>query len=225
MSDRSVWCGDRGARVRRNPGSGSMTVVPKSLLRDPDGRHRKHPKNRIGLQAIRHRDIQTNRYGRRRLVCLPTALLINIAAPPSIVLLLPRFSTNSSVRAPTLDAQRSTLAARVFLMLRDCEEQFLVVRGSSWGNANAGLGPSPTTCLVSIAIPGDNNSDARNSRGLLEGGEAGSMSDHSLFALVLPQLLTATGSHHSTFDFGQVVYSALPLHQQQPIPSNRGRAP
>ena len=61
-----------------------------------------------------------------------------LAAPPSIVLLLPRFSTNSSVRAPTLDAQRSTLAARVFLMLRDCKEQFLVVRESSWGNVNAG---------------------------------------------------------------------------------------
>ena len=69
-----------------------------------------------------------------------------------------------------------------------------------------------------------NDLDARNSRGLVEGGEAGSMPDHSLFALVLPQLLTATSSHHSTFDFGQVVYSALPLRQHQSVPSSHGRA-
>ena len=70
-----------------------------------------------------------------------------------------------------------------------------------------------------------NDLDARDSRGLVEDGEAGSMSDHSLFVLVLPQLLTVTSSHHSTFDFGQVVYGALPLRQHQSVPSSRGWAP
>ena len=50
------------------------------------------------------------------------------------------------------------------------------------------------------------------------------MSDHSLFVLVLPQLLTATSSYHSTFNFSQVVYSALPLRQHPSVPSSRGRA-
>ena len=69
-----------------------------------------------------------------------------------------------------------------------------------------------------------NDLDARNSRGLVDGGEAGSMSDHSLFVLVLPQLLTATSSYHSTLDFGQVVYGTLPLRQKQSVPSSRERA-